>query len=639
MLAPCITTTLLKSYKLSRLFPTIMEEARMVQSLGVRSTQITLARTQYTSVISQSEQRDLSYESAIRSLNALQSNAATLQRIRKERQKHVHLNLPQTRLYLERSGVTQDMLNTLKVIHVSGTKGKGSTCAFCESILRQYGLRTGFYSSPHLVSATERVRLEGEPVSRAKFTQYFWDVYDKVCRGRSSEDRPPYFQFLTILAFNIFIREKVDVAIIEVGIGGEYDCTNIIQNPVVTGITALGLDHTNILGNTIAEIAWHKAGIMKAGTPTYIDGNQHSDALKVISARSRELSASSLAQVPDLDQFNWGRYPPVLGLHGQIQRRNAALALILSKAFLKATCPELLPGYDVQSPVASQQLLEGSGDIDTVLPFQISGNMALGLRLADWPGRTQMVEKGRLQYYLDGAHTEESVRACASWFNKASKQSISPNEKNFKVMIFNTSGDRDPQVLLTPFLSCHLDLVIFTTNLSGLQGAVDQENFTTTDKIQLDRCKSHLHLWTKLHTNKFEVVDENLRSTLPPITSGNKVPSVIIPLISDALLWLNNDSKSQEGQAGSNLIADIPAPVDLLDADRLQVLVTGSLHLVGGVIACIQEDGMPPRRKIDPELVARYKNPDIPAEHLLLPSEMPKCRLRTGRYNNVPGML
>ena len=177
----------------------------------------------------------LSYDEAVAALNNLQTNAALLQKVRKERQKNVHLNLPQTLKYLERSGMTLNDLDTLKIIHVSGTKGKGSTCAFCESILRHSGLKTGFYSSPHLVTVRERIRINGEPIEQDKFTSYFWSVYDKVCKGREDEDRPPYFKFLTILAFNIFWKEKVDVAIVEVGIGGAYDCTNIIRKPSVTG--------------------------------------------------------------------------------------------------------------------------------------------------------------------------------------------------------------------------------------------------------------------------------------------------------------------------------------------------------------------------------------------------------------------
>ena len=116
-------------------------------------------------------------------------------------------------------------------------------------------------------------------------------MFDKVCKGYSEEDRPPYFKFLTILAFNIFFKEDVDVAIIEVGIGGEYDCTNIIEKPLVTGITSLGLDHTSLLGNSITDIAWHKAGIMKQDVVCYVDPFQKQEALDVVTKRGQDIQS------------------------------------------------------------------------------------------------------------------------------------------------------------------------------------------------------------------------------------------------------------------------------------------------------------------------------------------------------------
>ena len=214
-----------------------------------------------------------SYNEAIKALNSLQTNAAVLEKVREERLKrYVNDNLTQTRKFLVQSGLSLEELKSLNVIHISGTKGKGSTCAFIESILRQNGLKTGFYSSPHLVSATERIKINGMPITQQIFAERFWEVYDKVAKDQ--EEKPAYFKFLTVLAFNVFVKEKVDVAIIEVGIGGAYDCTNVVENPVAVGITTLDYDHTKILGETIEEIAWHKAGIMKEGTAAFINPNQ-----------------------------------------------------------------------------------------------------------------------------------------------------------------------------------------------------------------------------------------------------------------------------------------------------------------------------------------------------------------------------
>lgn len=225
------------------------------------------------------------YDRAIRALNDLQTNHALLAKVIKDRQKNIHLNLPRTEANLRAAGIrVPEDLDRLKAVHVSGTKGKGSTCAMVESILRQRGLKTGLYTSPHLLSVTERIRIDGRPIAKDKFVRYFWQVYDRVVGAASvgnedkddddEERRPPYFKFLTVLAFHIFLEERVEAAIFEVGIGGRYDCTNVIRNPVVCGITTLDLDHTSLLGGTIAEIAWHKAGIMKPGVATFTDASQ-----------------------------------------------------------------------------------------------------------------------------------------------------------------------------------------------------------------------------------------------------------------------------------------------------------------------------------------------------------------------------
>lgn len=137
-------------------------------------------------------------------------------------------------------------------------------CSFVESILREHGLKTGFFSSPHLVSVTERIRLNGVPISEAYFAKQFWSLYYRLKDSQEeSGDMPPYFKYLTLMAIHVFLLEKVDVAIFEVGIGGVHDCTNIIRNTKTVGITSLGLDHVDVLGDTVEKIAWQKAGIIK----------------------------------------------------------------------------------------------------------------------------------------------------------------------------------------------------------------------------------------------------------------------------------------------------------------------------------------------------------------------------------------
>jgi len=495
----------------------------------------------------------LSYDEAVAALNNLQTNAALLQKVRKERQKNVHLNLPQTLKYLERSGMTLNDLDTLKIIHVSGTKGKGSTCAFCESILRHSGLKTGFYSSPHLVTVRERIRINGEPIEQDKFTSYFWSVYDKVCKGREDEDRPPYFKFLTILAFNIFWKEKVDVAIVEVGIGGAYDCTNIIRKPSVTGITALGLDHTSLLGNSIEDIAWHKSGIMKPGVTTYVDPHQKEAALHVIKKRSLELDSPTVI-VPPLSSHLWpDGVTPLPGLFGQVQAHNASLAVALASHFLA----------EKPLPVTESKFLS------TLAPLLLNKHMSKGVVNTRWPGRSQIVRRTGIEYYLDGAHTQESMEACVEWFRDAcihdEKTSV------FRVLLFNSTGDRDVITLLEPLSRLNLDLVIFCTNQSQHKDSGDQQNFTTNQEIQLARCEEHQCTWTQLQCQR-RIQDQ--------------VPAVVIPCINDALHWANDGRDNNLQPTYQSLCHD--RPLTLKNSDIVQILVTGSLHLVGGVVGCIR---------------------------------------------------
>ena len=156
------------------------------------------------------------------------------------------------------------------MIHVTGTKGKGSTCAFVEAALRQCGFRTGLYTSPHLVEVRERIRINGVPLSRALFAKYHRETETRLLANRDLSSAvemptalPTYFRYLTLMALHAFREERTDVAILEVGIGGRYDATNVVERPVVCGITSIGLDHQSVLGHTRDAIADHKGGILK----------------------------------------------------------------------------------------------------------------------------------------------------------------------------------------------------------------------------------------------------------------------------------------------------------------------------------------------------------------------------------------
>ena len=175
---------------------------------------------------------------------------------------------------------------------------KGRTFAFTRSFLYEHGLRTGFpkriglYTSPDLQCIRERIQIDGKPITEELFTRYFFEVWEcLMTSGRDQNpettNQPRYLQFLALLAFHTFIRENVPAAIFETHHGGEYCATNVMQNPVVTGITSLGMDHITQLGPTIENVAWHKAGIFKSGSPA-LSVSQDSSPAKVMVRRAAE---------------------------------------------------------------------------------------------------------------------------------------------------------------------------------------------------------------------------------------------------------------------------------------------------------------------------------------------------------------
>lgn len=223
---------------------------------------------------------------------------------------------------------------TLPVIHVTGTNGKGSTCAMIESVLRAAGYRTGFFTTPYLSSRCESIRLCGVPVSPAAFAAIGTEVL-RAAEGMA--DAPTEFELLTVMAFLTFARAGVDAVLLEVCMGGRLDATNVIDAPLLSVITGISIEHTAFLGTTLAEIATVKAGIVKAGCPVLYGGEQN-EAEAIVRAEAKALGApffkvDRAALCIDSatllgTRFSFGDKKelslPLLGLY---QARNAACAL------------------------------------------------------------------------------------------------------------------------------------------------------------------------------------------------------------------------------------------------------------------------------------------------------------------------
>ena len=214
----------------------------------------------------------------------------------------------------------------LKAIHVAGTNGKGSTSHLIAAALQASGLRVGLFTSPHLVSLTERIRINGQPIAEeevAEFIEQNKDFLDEI--------QPSFFETMTALSFAYFVREQVDIAVVEVGLGGRLDSTNVIT-PILSVITNIGLDHTEFLGNTLAKIASEKAGIIKPHIPVVI-GESHPQTMNVFLAKAQECDA----EIYFADQCEYLRrtrlrVAPVCELHGIYQEHNLQWAFVALRA-------------------------------------------------------------------------------------------------------------------------------------------------------------------------------------------------------------------------------------------------------------------------------------------------------------------
>ena len=181
-----------------------------------------------------------------------------------------------------------------KIIHVAGTNGKGSVCAFTATILREAGIRAGLFISPHLVKINERFQIDLEPVSDQVFLEAFLTVKEAI-DGMVADGfyHPTYFEILFAVGTVIFAREKVEYLVMETGLGGRLDATNTVKHPVVTVITSISLDHTEYLGDTVEQIAGEKAGIIKEGVPVIYDGRNR-EAESVIREKAQEMHAPAI---------------------------------------------------------------------------------------------------------------------------------------------------------------------------------------------------------------------------------------------------------------------------------------------------------------------------------------------------------
>lgn len=306
-----------------------------------------------------------------------------------------------------------DPQDGLPAVHVSGTNGKGSFCAMLAAALQGAGLKVGLYTSPHLSAPTERIKVDGKEVSRADFGRL-------IARVRSCEpEECTYFELVTAAALLHFRRQHVDAAVIEVGLGGRLDATNVLKEPLLTVVTSIGFDHTQHLGNTLEAIAAEKAGILKPGAP-FLCGEEDPLPRGVLAARARAVGAKLRSAPAALRRLSedWERGSQTaetpggtlltVPLLGDAALRNAALVL---------------------------SALDGLRARGLALPEVAA---LAGLAAARWPARFQVEPgPGGKRLVVDGAHNEAAMEAFAATWRR------SPYSKRGPLIVMGVLADKD----------------------------------------------------------------------------------------------------------------------------------------------------------------------------------------------------
>ena len=371
----------------------------------------------------------------------------------------------------------------------------------------------------------------------AKYFEEIWDSLEDAARreGKPTDvsAKPVYFRFLTLMAFHTYKQEGVDTAVIECGIGGEYDSTNIIVSPTTTGITSLGIDHTALLGNTIEDIAWHKAGIMKPGAKAFT-APQPVAAMSVLDKRAKEkgIDLRVVDEDPRLEGIN-------LGLAADFQRINASLAIQLAAAHLTSL------GYPNPIP-----------HLNSPLPSQF----VRGLEQVRWPGRCEVRSEKGISWHIDGGHTLESIRLAGEWF--ASCISHHPGKRT-RILLFNQQTRDAPALAralhetLAQSLKAQRPFshVVFCTNVTSMNAGYRPDLASSNSDAK-------------------EVQEMNVQKALK--TAWQEIdPETAVEVkgsIEEAVQWIRGVVKDQRRG----------------EEEEVMALVTGSLHLVGGFLDILE---------------------------------------------------
>ena len=318
----------------------------------------------------------------------------------------------------------------LRTIHIAGTNGKGSTSSMLASILRSAGYRVGLYTSPHLIKFNERITINEQLISDDEIILFLDKYHDEIDRIQST-----FFETTTVMALNYFHQKKVDIAIIEVGLGGRLDSTNVIS-PQITAITPISLDHQHILGNDILKIAKEKSGIIKRNTPLVLS-NQYQEVHSCIHNIAEKMNSSviDIGNISDINltssgtefKSKWGKFnSPLIGYH---QSQNSTTAIAIAKTF--------------DSKINKQTIQDG-------------------LNQTKWKGRLQKISN-KFPIYYDVAHNAKGINVTI--------ESIVSIYNSLPHIVISIKGDKDIELISNSLIDQYKSLIITGSNQLDLMKA------------------------------------------------------------------------------------------------------------------------------------------------------------------------
>lgn len=372
--------------------------------------------------------------------------------------------------FAKKGGLTQtaqlmklfgDPQTSFKYIHIAGTNGKGSVSAYLSRMLCACGMRTGLFTSPHLVKINERMKVNGEDIQDGDFVRIFFAVKSKIDDWMAHGGvHPTFFEWIYLMAMLWFKEQHIEIAVVETGMGGRLDATNIIAHPDASVITSIGYDHMQYLGSTLEAIAGEKAGIIKAGTPLIYDASSEAEAVRTIKTRAQYLNAEAVPvgrqEIMDVDAGrDYIRY--------SIQTRpkgEKALCVTLHTPALYQCMNSALALRTMEVLFERCQWFGGSRRL-------FYGHMCRALEQTVWPGRFEAVTP---HLFIDGAHNDAGIKAlCGTLANSFGSEKI--------YMLFAVAEDKDYTRMIRHI--CGLP------NLAGVMvTAIESERKTPIEKVE-----------------------------------------------------------------------------------------------------------------------------------------------------------